>query len=420
MPAYTNESHETSGRRQVAATVVFVVAALVVTYLPAAGQQQVAAFLRATVLRPFVSTQETIVTARVRASETDQLRQRLDSLVSAMAAQGALAEENRRLRGLLVLSEKLGPTFASATAVRAGTSGSESSFQVDVGAQDGVRPNSPVISARGLVGMIRDVRADHSIGMDWTHPDFRAGAMTADGTTYGVVESRRGRFREEDRLVLNGTAFHTRLEDGTVVVTSGLGGVFPRGVPIGLVNGLAEAEGGWRKSYWLKPLAEPGTATHVLVAVGDLAGAPTDLTPIFPPDSVRTEEQFVLEERARADSLRTLADSLAYMQQLLAAVTTRDSARLAGLTRADSLARLRPRPAGPGGTTTPVPTPRPPVETPPRPVGGAPIRTPTIRPAIRPADTTTAPRPRAPVDTIRIGPEPAAPEPAAPAGDTLQ
>jgi len=235
-----------------------------------------------------------------------------------------------------------------------------------------------------------------------------------DGTTYGVVESRRGRFREEDRLVLNGTAFHTRLEDGAVVVTSGLGGVFPRGVPIGLVNGLAEAEGGWRKSYWLKPLAEPGTATHVLVAVGSPEGAPTDLTPIFPTDSVRTEQEFVLEERARADSLRALADSLARAHELLAAYAGRDSARLAGLSRADSLARLRARPTGAGAP--PAPAPPAPVATEPRAVGNAPIRAPTIRPAIRPADTTAAPRPRAPVDTIRLGPQ----DPAPPAEDTLQ
>src|SRR5688572_28474370 len=151
MPAYTNESIDSSGRRQVVVTLLFVVGALVITYLPASGQQQVAAFLRGTLLRPFVSTQETITTARVRSTETDELRQRLDSMVASMAAQGALAEENRRLRALLELSRKLGPTFASATAVRAGTSGSESSFQVDVGAVDGVEPNAPVISARGLV-----------------------------------------------------------------------------------------------------------------------------------------------------------------------------------------------------------------------------------------------------------------------------
>ena len=288
MPAYTNETADTRGRRHMVATALFVIAALVVTYLPSGGQQQVAAFLRSTVLRPFVTTQETITTLRVRATEADQLRQRLDSLVAWMAAQGVLTEENRRLRGLLALSEKLGPAFKAATVVRAGTTGSESTFLVDAGAADGVRPNAPVISARGLVGVIRDARADHSVGMDWTHPDFRAGAMTADGSTYGMVESWRGRFREEDRLVLNGTAFHTRLEDGTLVVTSGLGGIFPRGVPIGLINGLAEAEGGWRKSYWLRPLAEPGTATHVLVAVGN---APADLSPVFPPDSIRSEQE---------------------------------------------------------------------------------------------------------------------------------
>jgi cell shape-determining protein MreC len=422
MPAYTIETHDTSGRRQVVVTAIFIVAALVVTYLPASGQQQVAAFLRGTLLRPFVSTQATITTARVRATETDALRQRLDSMVASMAAQGVLAEENRRLRGLLDLSRKLGPTFASATAVRAGAAGSESSFQVDVGAADGVRPNAPVISARGLVGVIRDVRADHSIGMDWTHPDFRAGAMTADGTTYGLVESRRGRFREEDRLAFNGTAFHTRLEEGTVIVTSGLGGVFPRGVPIGLVDGLAEAEGGWRKSYWLKALADPGTATHVLVAVGDPTGTPTDLTPIFPPDSVLTEQEFVLAEHARADSLRSMMDSLAYLNQLLAMYTTRDSARTAITARADSLARLRARTGQGQGTTRPA-VPSPVVETPPRTFGGQGIRTPTIRPAVPPGgpprvreDTTGFRRLPVPTDTIRLPP----PEPPPFAGDTLQ
>lgn len=301
MPAYIPDRTDIGERRQVAATVLFIVAALVVAYLPPSGQQQVAAFLRSTLLRPFVSVQKELTVARTPPAEIDRLRQQLDSLVALMTAQGALAEENRRLRGMLGLSGKLGPTFEAATVVRAGTTGSESTFLVDVGSGDGIRPNAPVISAQGLVGMIRDVRADHALGMDWTHPAFRAGAMTADGATYGVVESRPGRFREEDRLAFNGTAFHTRLEGGTVVVTSGLGGIFPRGVPIGLVSGLAEAEGGWRKSYWLRALAEPGVATHVLVAIGDTEGRPMDLSPVWPADSVTTEQELAARERARSD-----------------------------------------------------------------------------------------------------------------------
>lgn len=317
MSAYTNQSDLAGGRRQVTETVLFVVAALVMTYLPASAQQQVASFLRSTVLRPFAETQEALTVVRERASRLDDIQPRLDSLVAAMTAQGGLAEENRRLRGLLGLSDKLGPVFRAATVVRAGTTGAESTFLVGLGSADGVQPNAPVISARGLVGVIRDVRQDHAVGMDWTHPDFRAGAMTADGTTYGVVETRRGRFREEDRLMLNGTAFNAQVEDGALVVTSGLGGVFPRGVPVGLVNGLAEAEGGWRKSYWLTPLAEPGSATHVLVAVGTPEGSPMDLTPAFAPDSLLSEQEIVLSEQARADSLRLFSDSLARLERRL-------------------------------------------------------------------------------------------------------
>jgi len=324
MQVYTTKAGDMSGRRQAIVAVLFLVTALVMSYLPAETQQHVAASLRGTVLKPFVTTQAAIITFRSRAVDSDRLRNRLDSLVALTAAEGALAEENRRLREMLELSRKLGPKFAAATLVRAGTTGSESTFLVDVGSTMGIHPNAPVISSQGLLGMVRSVRTDHAVGMDWTHPDFRASVMTADGATYGVVESRRGFFREEDRMVLDGTAFHTRLEDGTVVLTSGLGGVFPRGVPVGLVTGQAEAEGGWRRSYWLRALAEPGVATHVLVAVGNDGDGPMDLTPVWPASAVMTGEQLAARDQARRDSLDALGDSLLVMKEMVRGLESRD------------------------------------------------------------------------------------------------
>src|SRR6185503_19651778 len=90
MPAYTTETVDSSGRRQVVATVLFVVAALIASYLPAPAQQRVAAVLRSTILRPFLTTQETITIARSRAVATDVLEQRLDSLAATKAAEGTL------------------------------------------------------------------------------------------------------------------------------------------------------------------------------------------------------------------------------------------------------------------------------------------------------------------------------------------
>ena len=155
-------------------------------------------------------------------------------------------------------------------------------FLVNVGADQGVVEGAPVVSARGLVGRILEVRPRSAVGMDWTHPDFRASGMLEDGSTFGLVENVRGDFREEDRLMLNGTAFHETAPRGALVVTSGLGGVFPRGIPVGRIDATAEVQGSWRKSYWIRPQVDPGAVTHVLV---ELVTGGEDVTALWAADS---------------------------------------------------------------------------------------------------------------------------------------
>lgn len=267
MPPYPSENDEGIGRRQLLAAALFVGMALAALFVPPASQQQVAAFLRATVLQPFILTQETLARNRLRTREADALQMRFDSVVGVLANQTTLAEENARLRSLLDLSDRAVPEYRAANVTRPGTQGSESMYLLDIGQADGVRMDSPVVSRNGLVGVVREVQGASAVGVDWTHPDFRVSAMTIDGEIYGMIEPRRGDFREEDRLLLNGVPYHTTLDEGTLVVTSGLGGIYPRGIPLGHVHSLAEAEAGWRRSYWIEPAVRPGSVTHVLVAV---------------------------------------------------------------------------------------------------------------------------------------------------------
>ncbi|MBW3535404.1 MAG: rod shape-determining protein MreC [Gemmatimonadetes bacterium] len=443
MPAYTTDTEGTAGRRQILVALVFLGLALALTYLPPGQQQGIASALRVSLLRPFVATQEGLVATRERAIDSRHLRSQHDSLVAVMSAHHTTVEENRRLRALLSLQGRVGPSYRPATVIRAGTAGSESMFLLNVGEDDGVRAEAPVITRHGLLGVVRQVRGGTAIGMDWTHPDFRASAMTLDGTAYGIVESRRGDFREGDRLVLNGTAFHTTLDEGTIVLTSGLG-VYPRGIPIGTVEQMAEAEAGWRKSYFLRPLVDPGGATHVLVAtVSEEGGAsPGDLTSAWPQDSIVSYEAMAEWDQARRDSLAALGDSVLILRQLLLAYQGQDSAVLAAMDQAqrDSVARaaraavaagVRPpsqeQPAAEGGAVptrqapartepageereAPAPQPQipradaPPVQ-PRQPPRTDTVRRGVIRPAVPPPDTADTTRPAfpRPTDTIQVG-----------------
>lgn len=292
--AYGPEPKHAEGHRQGLLAISFLLLALVAAYIPAATQQSIAWSMRVTVLRPFIATQQWMVAAKDNAADVGVLRAQLDSLSATVSSQAGLLDENQTLRDLLDLAERGETSFRPATVLRSGIPGSESMFFLDLGSRDGIENGAPVVDRHGLVGRILEVRQEISVGMDWTHPDFRASAMLQDGGTYGIVENRRGAFREEDRLVLNGTAYYETAPDNTLVLTSGLGGVFPRGIPIGRIAGIEEVQGQWRKAYRLRPMVEPGSVTHVIVFTGIV---PNNLDRLWSADSLRILEKEVVEGR---------------------------------------------------------------------------------------------------------------------------
>lgn len=256
---------EPEGRKDLVVSLLFLGLAGMLMILPFEDQERISSALRESVLAPFIGIQEAMAHARVRSVEVSELQARLDSAVAVLSDQRALREENRRLRELLALREWAGPGFVSATVVRPGTPGSESMLVLHAGSGDGVAVHDPVITADGLVGVVRGVSAGSAVAMDWTHPDFRASVMTEDGRAYGIVEPGQEPFRTVDRLLLTGVPYHTTLAEGVPVLTSGLGGVYPRGILVGTVEEVAEVEAGWRRSYWVRPSARPGSVTHILV-----------------------------------------------------------------------------------------------------------------------------------------------------------
>jgi rod shape-determining protein MreC len=255
-------------RRDAAIAGAVLLLGIVLFLMPPVYQEMVRGAIRQTVLSPFLATQVQVAERRGRMVDVTRIRAQRDSLAALSTAQAALAEENRRLRGLLGLAERAGADFIPSNVLWLGIGAAESTFMVAVGSSHGVRVESPVIAPEGLLGVVRVVEGGRAQAIDWTHPEFRVGAMTAEGDAYGIVEPRRGRHREEDLLALTGAPFHTDIQPGRRIVTSGRGGVFPRGIVIGTVIGIEEADTGWRKSYLIRPVVRPEAASQVLVGIG--------------------------------------------------------------------------------------------------------------------------------------------------------
>jgi rod shape-determining protein MreC len=279
---------------------IFIVLALVLVFIPQSFRESLAQGIRASVLRPVLAVQRGSLEREARFADPARLRAERDSLAAYLVGQASLAAENRQLRSLLDMRGRLPLSFVPAEVVHIRDRGSEGSFLLTAGADQGVIVGAPIVAAGGLVGMVRNVDRNAALGIDWTHRDFRASAMTVDGETFGIVEPRH--VGGEVLLAMAGAAFHTTLEDGTWIVTSGRGGVYPRGIPIGQVVASMEEEAGWRRSYLIRPAVGPAEMGYVLVLGAEAVGTPRDLAMSWGilPEPQRPDTAEVGELRATA------------------------------------------------------------------------------------------------------------------------
>lgn len=116
-------------------------------------------------------------------------------------------------------------------------------FQIDLGSRDGVRPALPVLSPEGLVGRVSEVGPFHARVVLVGDPNCRVSARVLNETQeVGLVLPAEPLPRE--LVLLSYLPRGARVQPGQAVVTSGLGGVFPRGIPIGTVVDVRAVENG--------------------------------------------------------------------------------------------------------------------------------------------------------------------------------
>ena len=245
--------------------------ALICSLLPTVVRDRTAAGLRRTAAAPLAALEQWSELRRAAFLSYDDRMQAKGAVTREAQEAIALRTENARLRELLALGARLQWGFVTGEAVpnqQAGELGSAQTlqeFKVTVGSRAGVAVFTPVIAAAGLVGMVQQVDPLRSQVISYAHPDFRVSAQ-AD-SAYGIVQPHLGSGAERGLLELHGVAFRTVLKEGQQVISSGLGGTYPPGIPIGTVIREIQTPERWARTYLLRPavnLAEVGPVLLLL------------------------------------------------------------------------------------------------------------------------------------------------------------
>lgn len=258
MPYTTVGQPRTRRRDLVVAATLSAVAVVLSAGLGPEGEMAVVHGLRATVLRPFIATHEVFEQRVGLAARVERLDRRADSLAIRALETADLADENRQLRLLLDLpGREVGDFFVAELVPGHTPAGEPSGFQLRTLAGLPFEPPLSVATPDGLLGVVRTARGRVGMGEYWTHPDFRVAVTTLDGAASGIVRpfvDANG----DQLMLLQGVPFQTEVPVDTELVTSGVGGIYPRGLAVGRVLAEHEQQLGWTHSFLVEPAVRPG------------------------------------------------------------------------------------------------------------------------------------------------------------------
>jgi rod shape-determining protein MreC len=207
--------------------------------------------------------------------ENVTLRERTERLERDLDRLSEVDLENARLRRLLEFRQTLQGDLLTARVIGRDATGLARTLTIDRGESVGVMRGAAALAPEGIVGQIFLVSphagrvlliTDHNSGVDALVQRTRA-----RGIVQGTVDAG---------CVLNYVKRTEDVQVGDTLVTSGLDGIFPKGLPIGRVVAVDKRGPGLFQSAEVAPDVDPERLEEVLVTRG--AVAPTDPAPAAP------------------------------------------------------------------------------------------------------------------------------------------
>ncbi len=189
------------------------------------------------------------------------LREEIKQLRTQVGELREMALENYRLTHLLDMKGRAGTETVVARVIGKDATNWFRTILIDRGRNEGVQRHMAVVTTEGLVGRVIETTAFAARVQLITDPESAAGVLIQRSRVAGVAAGNQG-----GSLQIKYLPLMADVVEGDRVITSGLGGVFPKGIPLGRVlRSNRPNNGALFQETWVQPLADFSRLEEVMI-----------------------------------------------------------------------------------------------------------------------------------------------------------
>lgn len=191
-----------------------------------------------------------------------QLEEQNETLLAQLAELNEYKSENERLRSMLDLNTAYGLNGVAARVVGTSSDDWSNTVTVDKGSDAGVALDMPVTDGKGVVGQVSSVSSNSSVVTLLSDPSYQCSALLQNSRAVGVLTGS-----VDGSLHLEYVPVSQDVAVGELVVTSGLGGTYPKGLLLGAVASVTSSPSDVYYTIVVEPVARVGNYEEVCIVV---------------------------------------------------------------------------------------------------------------------------------------------------------
>lgn len=202
------------------------------------------------------------------AKENSLMKQEISDLQGRLLSASEIEAENSRLRALLEMGSRWSNTPIAARVIATTPQANVNTIVIDKGWADGIKRDRPVMSGYGLVGRVRVLGehtstvlliTDASSAVDVIDSRSRVRGLLVGGVRETVLK------RPVSLTQLEYVTHDSDLSEGDELITSGMDGIYPKGLPVGKVHDVGRNDFGLFEEAWVLPYSDMGQLEEVIV-----------------------------------------------------------------------------------------------------------------------------------------------------------